>query len=382
MTLILKSDKTATVSMGNVSGIRGPQDWAMFFDFENELYATKKAGLLKQDYLLADVVEATRPNLNGAPISISKGGTEKTVASTTEIRTALLKNGRFGLLAEDINQNFFLNSSAPATQTVLMLAAATKIVASCEGTGSLTITGDIVGSPITVTSNTPSIMTRLSSSTACNLNITVNGSLNHAQIELATGAQTATSKVTTTATSASRERELVKVKSSLFNSIITNNSALTVLIQTMDYNPVVNQAGASFCQYLSLVSGSSLKIMRESGIDSNLKLTSRSYHYVGSTPSNPSQTLNGTWTSQGRFVARNQACTLDGDTLRSAFNGVAENTLAINNPFPVDEIGFGYGYNSPIGVNGLRGIVTKLVVYDRVLSQAEITELTNSWQYA
>jgi len=382
MTLILKSDKTATVSMGNVNGIRGPQDWAMFFDFENELYATKKAGLLKQDYLLADVVEATRPNLNGAPISISKGGTEKTVASTTEIRTALLKNGRFGLLAEDINQNFFLNSSAPATQTVLMLAAATKIVASCEGTGSLTITGDIVGSPITVTSDTPSIMTRLSSSTACNLNITVNGSLNHAQIELATGAQTATSKVTTTATSASRERELVKVKSSLFNSIITNNSALTVLIQTMDYNPVVNQAGASFCQYLSLVSGSNLKIMRESGIDSNLKLTSRSYQYVGSTPSNPSQTLNGTWTSQGRFVARNQACTLDGNTLRSAFNGVAENTLAINNPFSVDEIGFGYGYSSPIGVNGLRGIVTKLVVYDRVLSQAEITELTNSWQYA
>jgi len=379
MTLILKSDKTATVSMGNVNGIRGPQDWAMFFDFENELYATKKAGLLKQDYLLADVVEATRPNLNGAPISISKGGTEKTVASTTEIRTALLKNGRFGLLAEDINQNFFLNSSAPATQTVLMLASATKIVASCEGTGSLTITGDIVGSPITVTSDTPSIMTRLSSSTACNLNITVNGSLNHAQIELATGAQTATSKVKTTATSASRERELVKVKSSLFNSIITNNSALTVLIQTMDYNPVVNQAGASFCQCLTLVSGSNLKIMRESGIDSNLKLTSRSYQYVGSTPSNPSQTLNGTWTSQGRFVARNQACTLDGDTLRSAFNGVAENTLAINNPFPVDEIGFGYGYNSPIGVNGLRGIVTKLVVYDRVLSQAEITELTNSW---
>jgi len=382
MTLILKSDKTATVSMGNVNGIRGPQDWAMFFDFENELYATKKAGLLKQDYLLADVVEATRPNLNGAPISISKGGTEKTVASTTEIRTALLKNGRFGLLAEDNNQNFFLNSSAPATQTVLMVAAATKIVASCEGTGSLTITGDIVGSPITVTSNTPSIMTRLSSSTACNLNITVNGSLNHAQIELATGAQTATSKVTTTATSTFRERELVKVKSSLFNSIITNKSALTVLIQTMDYNPVVNQAGASFCQYLSLVSGSSLKIMRESGIDSNLKLTSRSYQYVGSTPSNPSQTLNGTWTSQGRFIARNQACTLDAGVLRSAFNGVAENTLAINNPFSVDEIGFGYGYSSPIGVNGLRGIVTKLVVYDRVLSQAEITELTNSWQYA
>ena len=380
MSLILKSDKKATVSMGNVNGIKGPQDWSMFFDFENEIYATKQAGLLKQDYKLADVVEASRANLIGAPISISKNGTEKAVTSTTEIRTALLKNGRFGLLAEDLNQNFFLNSSAPATQTVVMPAAATKIIASCEGTGSLTITGDIVGAPITVTSDTPKTLVRLSTSTACNLNIAVSGTLTHAQIELATGMQTATSKVKTGATSATREREFVKVKKSLFDSIITNKSALTVLIQTIDYNPVVNQDWISSCQRLTLVSGTNLKIMRESGIDSNLKLISRSYQYINSTPSNPLQTLNGTWTSQERFVARNQACALDNGVLRGAFNGVAENTLAINNPFPVDEIGFGYGYNSPIGVNGLRGIVTKLVVYDRVLTQDEITNLTKSWQ--
>ena len=379
MTVIIKSDKKATVSMGNVNGINGPQDWAMFFDFENELYATKKAGLLKQDYKLADVVEASRESMGGAPISISKDGVEKAVTSTTEIRTALLKNGRFGLLAEDINQNFFLNSSAPATQTVVMPASAVRIVASCEGTGSLTITGDIVGAPITVTADTPKVMDRLSAAAACNLNIAVSGTLTHAQIELATGMQTATSKVKTGATSAVRGRELVKVKKSLFDSIIANKSALTVLIQTIDYNPVVNHVAASISQRLTLVSGSDLKIMRGSGIHSNLKLSSLSYQYVGSTPSNPLQTLNGTWTSQGRFVARNQACALDGNILRSAFNGVAENTLEINSPFLVDEIGFGYGYSSPIGVNGLRGIVTKLVVYDRVLTQSEITELTKSW---
>lgn len=380
MTLILKSDKKATASLGNINGIKGSQDWAMFFDFENEHYATKQAGVLKQDYELTDVVEASRANLIGAPISISKNGTEKAVTSTTEIRTALLKNGRFGLLAEDLNTNFFLNSSTPATQTIVMPAAATKIVASCEGSGSLTITGDFYGSPTTVTADTPKVMERLSNTTACNLNITVSGTLTHAQIELATGMQTATSKVKTGATSATREREFVKIKKSLFDSIITNKSALTVLIQTMDYNPVVNQAGASECQRLTLASGLNLKIMRASGINSNLQLNSLSYQYVGSTRTLTSQTFNGVWTRQGRFVARNQACTLDGNTLRSAFNGVAENTLGVNNPFPVDEIGFGYGYNSPIGVNGLRGIVTKLVVYDCVLTQDEITNLTKSWQ--
>ena len=328
---------------------------------------------------LADVVEVTRPNLTGAPISISKDGTEKAVTSTTEIRTALLKNGRFGLLAEDISQNFFLNSSTPATQTIVMPAAQTRIVASCEGTGSLTITGGVYGTPITVTADTPSVLVRLNGETACNLNITVNGSLNHAQIEIATGMHTASSKVKTGATSAIRERELAKVKKSLFDSIIANKSALTVLIQTIDYNPAVNQTLPSICQRLTLVSGSDLKIMRASGVHSNLQLNSLSYRYVGSTFTNNQQMLNGMWTSQGRFIARNQACALDGNTLRGAFNGIAENTLEINSPFIVDEIGFGYGYISPIGVNGLRGIVTKLVVYDRVLTQSEITEITKSW---
>lgn len=379
MTVIIKSDKKATVSMGNVNGINGPQDWAMFFDFENELYATKQAGLLKQDYKLTDVVEVTRPNLSGAPISISKDGTEMAVTSTTEIRTALLKNGRFGLLVEDIIENFFLNSSAPATQTIVLPASTSRIVASCEGTGSLTITGDIYSAPLTVTADSPKVMVRTNSAAACNLNIVVNGSLNHAQIELATGAHTATSKIKTGATSVTRGRELAKVKKSLFDSIIAKKSALTVLIQTIDYNPATNISQSSFCQRLTLVSGSNLKIMRASGIHSNLQLNSLSYQYVGSTPSNPLQTLNGTWTSQGRFVARNQACALDGNILRGAFNGVAENTLEINSPFLVDEIGFGYGYNAPIGVNGLRGIVTKLVVYDRVLTQSEITDITKSW---
>ena len=379
MTLVLKSDKKATVSLGNINGIKGHQDWTIFFDFENEYYATKQAGVLKEDYKLADVVEATRLSMAGSPITISKNGIEKVVTSTTEIRTALLKNGRFGLLVEDFNQNFFINSNTPANQSITLATSSVKIVASCEGSGSLTITGDIVGAPFTVTADTPKVMERLSNTSPCNLNITVNGNLNHAQIELATGMQTATSKIKTGATSATRDRELVKVKKSLFNSIITNKSALTVLIQTIDYNPVVNHAEMSFCQRLTLISGSDLKIMRVGGTHPNLQLLSFSSRYIGSTISSTPQTLAGVWTSQGRFIARNHACALDGNTLRSAFNGVAENTLGINNPFTVDEIGFGYGYNSPIGVNGLRGIVTKLVVYNRVLTQDEITDLTKSW---
>ena len=79
MTLVLKSDKKATASLGNINGINGSQDWAMFFDFENEIYATKKSGLLKQDYKLEDVVEATRSSLGGSPITKSNIVTGKQI---------------------------------------------------------------------------------------------------------------------------------------------------------------------------------------------------------------------------------------------------------------------------------------------------------------
>lgn len=378
MTVIIKSDKKATVSMGNVNGINGPQDWSMFFDFENELYATKQAGLLKQDYKLADVVEASRQNLSGNPISIAKDGVEKAVTSTTEIRTALLKNGRFGLLAEDVNENFFLNSSAPATQTIVMPASSVKIIASCEGTGSLTITGDIAGAPVTVTANSPKTLERLSTTAACNLNIAVSGSLNHAQIELATGTQTATSKIKTGSVSNIRPREYVKVKQSLFNSIIQNKGAFTVLIQTIDYNPSVNNTGSN-SNCLGLEAGTNLKLLKIAGTSNQLAYYGQTFQYINSTPSNNTLVTSGQFSSLNRFKSYNNAIAINNGGIRAAFNGVAESALVIENPFNVTDITFGYGYSSPIGRNGLRGIVTKLVVYDRVLTQSEITDITKSW---
>ena len=378
MTVIIKSDKKATASLGNVNGIKGPQDWSMFFDFENEIYSTKTGGVLKQNYALSDVVEASRQNLNGAPISINKSGIERAITSTTEVRTALLKNGRFGLLAEDVNENFFLNSSAPVSQTVVLPVASTKIIVSCEGEGSITVSGDIVGAGAVVTKDTPRVFDRISASAACNLNLVVSGSLTHAQVELATGSQTGTSKIKTGSASVIRPRELVKVKQSLLNSIIQNKSAITVLVQTIDYNPVVNPTVNSTVRF-GLESGQSLKLMRGAGILANLNLNDYVLQYIDATSTSSAQVQAGVFSASNRFSVFNQATALNAGSVLSAFNGAQGNPLSIVNPFPVADIVFGFGYSSPIARNGLRGIVTKLVVYDRVLTQAEITELTRSW---
>lgn len=378
MSVIIKSDKKASVSLGNINGIKGPQDWAMFLDFENEAYATQTSGIIKKDYLLGDVVEATRQNLNGAPISIDKNGIEKTITSTIDIRTALLRNGRYGILVEDTNENFFINSSSPASQTISMAAAATRIIVSCEGSGSITVNGNVVGAGAVVTKDTPRIFDRVSTSAVCNLNLVVNGSLNHAQVELATGSHTVSSKIKTSNVSVTRVREIVKVKRTLFNSIIQNKSAFTVLVQTIDFNPAVNPSN-HVVNRLGLENlGGSVKLLKMAGLSVNM------YHgytmqYIDSAATNNTAILKDSFDIEKRFYPYNQAIAINSGSISAAFNGIAEGNLSIANPLSVADITFGSGYASPIGRNGLRGIVTKLVVYDRVLTQEEVTELTKSW---
>ena len=51
----------------------------------------------------------------------------------------------------------------------------------------------------------------------------------------------------------------------------------------------------------------------------------------------------------------------------------------ISKPFIGTVFGVGLCMFMSDGVSGLRGIVTKLVVYDRVLSDAELVEISKSW---
>ena len=184
MATVFKSDKVATASMGNINGIKGPQDFALFLDFENGIYESKSNNTVNRNYSLTDVLEVTRSNLSGEPISVSKLGIEKKIASTTELRTMLLANGRFGVLQEDIRQNLFLNSAAPVTQTISVPAGSGKIIVSCVGTGSIVVTGDVAETGSTVTQSTTKAFTKNATGVATNLTLTLSGSLSHVQVEV------------------------------------------------------------------------------------------------------------------------------------------------------------------------------------------------------
>ncbi|OAL80364.1 hypothetical protein [Acinetobacter terrae] len=374
MATVFKSDKVATVSMGNINGIKGPQDFALFLDFENGIYQSKSLGATNGNYTLTDVVEVTRSNLSGEPITVSKLGIEKKIASTTELRTMLLANGRFGVLQEDIRQNFFLNSSAPVTQTISVPAGLGKIIVSCVGTGSIVVTGDVAETNSTVTENTPKAFTKNATGVATNLTLTLSGSLSHVQVEVTSGATTASSKITTTGAAAFRNREFVKVKQSLFDSLIQNKSGFTVLSQTIDTNTAINSVNhASNRLGIDTTTG---KVIAMSGVNAALNMLSYTVGFVGSTPTTGTNS-NGAIAGSQLFKPYNNAMAINNGFIKSAHNGLLKPTIDVANPLTASGITLGHGYDG--GYAGLNGIVTKLVVYDRILSDVEIVEITNSW---
>ena len=375
MSVVIKSDKKATASLGNINGLRGSQDWRMFFDFENEIYQTKQNDTINSNYVLTDVVEAVRSNLIGLPITISKSGVESKVDTTTAVRTALLKSGRFGLLAEELATNYFLNSATPVTQTITLFASAVDIIVSCEGSGSVTVTGDITESGTVITSTTPRIFTRTSSSTACNITVTVSGSLSHVQVELhAGGATTATSKITTTTEPTIRNREFVKVKQSLFDSLITNKNGFTVLAQTIDYNTVVNQKNQVSARLG--IEASVNKMLAMSGINPAYNLMAYTHFFSGTSVTTSSNGIGSRADLKNLNRIQNNALSFGSGTVRHVSGSIIVPDLAINDPVTATNINF-FSYDG--GYVGLKGIVTKLVVFDRVLSTAELVDITKSW---
>ena len=65
-----------------------------------------------------------------------------------------------------------------------------------------------------------------------------------------------------------------------------------------------------------------------------------------------------------------------GGKVSHAFNGITVPDLTITDPTTATNINF-FSYDG--GYAGLKGIVTKLVVFDRVLSAAELVDITKSW---
>ncbi|QLL42433.1 hypothetical protein [Sulfitobacter pontiacus] len=238
MTLILTSDQTAERSLGNLYGTTGPSDYAALLDFTRDFYRVRENGETKsiplEDALIGKrTTVATSFNDAGVLVDEPIGSVR---VNTTQGNQGRLDAGIRGLLSEPTSTNYLLNSTTPATQTVTVATGTYTL--SVYGTGSATASGDLsAGAGVAATDGSPVTMTVTGSGV---VTITVAGTLTGFQLEKLAFP---TSLIKTTGATVSRNRDYAELSQRLFDAIGGDSGQGTAIAHVTPYKGVT---GSSF----------------------------------------------------------------------------------------------------------------------------------------
>ncbi|MGB9040776.1 MAG: hypothetical protein WCC23_20030 [Acinetobacter calcoaceticus] len=174
MSLILKSDKVATKSLGNINGLMD-QDFVLFLDFENEHYFKKSSGVATE-ITLAEAVSYSKDNSN-LQKTMLKDGSIQNQSLTAPRFWKVSDASRFGMLVEENQPNYFINPFAPVTQNITLPAGTKNVTVQCKGSGSVTVSGPDI-STVIVSENSPATI-QPQGGTWTQLTVTVLGSLEY-----------------------------------------------------------------------------------------------------------------------------------------------------------------------------------------------------------
>lgn len=376
MSLVLKSNKLATNYLGNINGILGKQDWVAFFDFENGEYSKKINGvktLLTESQVLSST---SNKNLATKPMTQDRLGNKSQVLTTDQIRW-WGTNNRYGLLVENEQTNWFANSSAPVSQVISNLAAGSTLVASCIGSGSLVITGSGIET-VVVTESSPATIKPQAQSAAITLNVEVVGSLSHVQVVRCAGFATVHSPITTTASKPSSGSDLVEINQPLLSEIINTNQPVTVLVQsipmfmTQDDRAQFNELRAVI-ETDTLVAGFGINKTASGPISPRMVSIFKADSTYQSSGSGNIQDyiLNEPMTYAIQVGDFGVVTSINGGSLFKASNATGLNKVKRIRLAPL--------LVSPVVQQGGNCIFTKLAIYNRLLSDAEILQISKSW---
>lgn len=292
-----------------------------------------------------------------------------------------------GLLLEKGGVNSFRNATSPATQSITLVAGATYAVTfSVVGAGSLTVTGDITqtygnttpdGTALTVTEDTPgSAFLSVAAGQTGNINVQVNGSLSFVLVERADRPWAPSSLIISS--SRVQDDDKLSIKSAVLASLLSASGDFTIAMHVVNnygaaYNPdgsnqtetrPVFQALNSSGDHLALAnrvsgSGSRTSTVRTYMGGSELSLTSGS-----------GQPEARAWTA---VLGRG------GNAMCAGVNGfINSGSMNVLPSFSPDKLLLG-NFESWTTRGGLLGVVTKLVVYPRILGPEEVRLLSTSW---
>lgn len=386
MSLVLKSNVIATASLGNLNGINGSQDWLYFADLENLNILKKVSGGIDSKDATDLFANAGTLNMVAKPITMTKLGAESFISAATDLRFLLdKKTGRYGLATEsNVRANFISLSTAPANQTVTV-AASSAICASVVGAGSMTLASANFDKAYVVTEDNPVSIMPISTSVGFDISVTISGPLAHAQIERPSGLTSAASKISTPAGTAGhntlRGLDQIQLKQSIVDELKSSNlDGITVLFQHVPYQLLeeVRTAAVTERRFEILNTNNSRNTLTINAAKDR-SFSTRQAQWSSSNIETSAQIGGGGFVLAGKGTVC--AITLKNGNFMTSINGgnaaVSELTTGINDvssiifaPQPQSNHGSGAGGS---------GIITKVALYKKAMTAAELKQLSSSW---
>lgn len=374
MSLLVKSDVASTKNLGHINGLKSTQDWVFYLDFETSEFLERVNSTVQA--VAETTIVSNACNATGVPKTMDRYGVMSNAPVNT-VRYWKNKDGRYGVLTEDTRSNYFLNSATPATQTISLPATTNAIVVSCMGTGSVTVTGaNLNKSGAVVTQGSPKAFTVISATTH-SITVTVTGSLSHAQVEIAGGFTSATSPITTTTVAVGRGRDNVALNNNMLTRSIGANNAMTIVAQIIPNDNLINASTVKVESQLALYSTSTSETLLTVLSKPSSDYQKAQSTYVVNNAINSNVVATDTATKQKRGNV--SVLRLNATQFTSASNGTLTSQITIPSSFTPNMLYIGQGFPSPVARPGTHGIITKLVLFNRALTDDEVIQVSKSW---
>lgn len=376
MALVLKSNKSASASMGNIYGILGASDYSLFLDFENDVFRRKTASGEIVNTNIDEVLSVTQAQTT--QYLDDNNSWQDAPPNTARIHKIKDINKK-GLLVESLRRNLFLNSESPTTQTITA-PYLEQFQLEVTGTGKAEITGAVSGVTGFATQGNPSFGKFENGS----VTITITGNVTSCYLYQSPYTRNFVdfTPVKTGNSAVLRQTDLIEIRQSILADI-TSDEGMTIVAQVA--YPI------SYTSFAPRYDG----------------IVARLY--------NNSQSGYGGYDLRNTFSNKNQARLVYFDDNATGYNDLsAVSALSLNSNIRMctvaskisaidskvaksQELGLAIteGFNQPqkmlLGSSlsgnqsypttlGLDGVITKLIIFDRALSDTELEKISASWE--
>lgn len=371
MSVIIKSNQKATKSLGDIFGLRGPTDYSLILDFNQQIYLRKGVG--GRQLKLSEAIDFTRA---------SKGTylDETNTLRTAEVNEPRIHydpiSGKKGLLLETGHTQQLANPHTPASQIInLTHSTGDRLILSCKGSGKVSLSGNVSlvsGSPEFATENNPAMYQTTGTG---DVNVVVEGTLEVFSLHFVNSIGGSNVRMFTPQGLSSVSSDVCKLSPTLFSEILSGKANYTILLNVREFKRPAEGAYTSRSNVFALLEPSSgnkgMYVYRRTG--SNPRTQTSFLDQTGSTVKSTNKATSDTIYNHTHVLSVGNR----GANVLVARNGevdVLDDSYSIN---PTEMV---LGSTVPwLSGSYLNGIITSLVIYPYKMTYEQVQELSKTF---